>query len=168
MLVQVMKSVPVWVWPVFVALLVAGVALSRDRPVPRRLVRLVPAVMAGLSFAGMASLFGLGVGPVAAWIGGAMVAAGLAELMIHGPGGVTYDAAADRFGVPGSFVPLALMMGIFWTRFAIGVATGLDPSLAANQYFVWAAGASLGLWSGLFIARARRILRHGRGSAEGA
>ena len=45
------------------------------------------------------------------------------------PAGTRYDAAERRIHQPGSFVPLALMMGIFFTKYGVGVSLAMHPAL---------------------------------------
>ena len=59
--------------------------------------------------------------------------------------------------VPGSWVPLALLMGIFAVKFALGVAAGIRSPLLDDPAVVAAASASLGLLGGGFGARAMAV-----------
>src|SRR5438874_10193438 len=61
--------------------------------------------------------------------------------------------------VPGSIVPLLLMLAIFAVRFVVGAVGAVAPALAAQPPFIAIVAAALGLASGLFAARAWRILR---------
>jgi hypothetical protein len=73
--------------------------------------------------------------------------------------GVRYDAARARFTLPGSAVPLALMMGIFLTKYAVGVALSVAPALSRDAAFAAVVGGLYGAFSGVFGARALRLWR---------
>ena len=69
-----------------------------------------------------------------AWLGAAGVAAGLV-LQRSLPNGVLYNPLERCFTMPGNWVPLMLIMGIFLTTYGVGVATSLSPALARNANF---------------------------------
>ena len=58
---------------------------------------------------------------------------------------------------PGSAVPLALMMGIFFTKYAVGVLLAMHPELRHQMGFALGISALYGGFSGIFAARALRL-----------
>jgi hypothetical protein len=77
---------------------------------------------------------------------------------VNGPKDVRYSLEDQRFQLPGSWVPLALMLTIFCTRFVVGVSTGLNSPIVGTVGFVGCVSVVLGSSSGLFLSRAMRIL----------
>ena len=75
------------------------------------------------------------------------------------PAGTAYDPASRRFALPGSAWPLALMMGIFCTKLAAGVALAQHPALARSAAIGWTVSALYGALSGIFLGRAARLWR---------
>ena len=75
------------------------------------------------------------------------------------PQGTRFDRHSRSFHVPGSAAPLALMLGIFIAKYAVGVATAVNPLLAQSSAFALPCAALLGAFSGVFAARAVRLLR---------
>ena len=61
--------------------------------------------------------------------------------------------------MPGSAVPLALMMGIFFTKYAVGVTLGMHLAQANDVSFALAVSALYGAFSGVFAGRAARLWR---------
>jgi hypothetical protein len=61
--------------------------------------------------------------------------------------------------VPGSWWPLALMMTIFFTRYATAVALTMRPAVGEQAAVAVSAAWLCGLASGFFVARAARIWR---------
>jgi hypothetical protein len=161
---QIVLGAPLWVWPVLAVLLAAGIAQMRARSVPRAVVLGVPAVLTVLSLGGVLSSFGASAAALAAWLAGAVAALALNERLLGLPRGVR-RVGGDRYAVPGSVVPLLLMLAIFATRFAVGAAAAVAPALVGGAWFVAGVGAVLGLLGGLFLARAWRILRAGPAAA---
>jgi len=72
---------------------------------------------------------------------------------------VRFDATSRTLQMPGSWVPLALMMGIFFTKYFVGVVLAMQPALAGNVAFGIGFAALYGAFSGVFSARAVRLLR---------
>jgi len=51
------------------------------------------------------------------------------------------------------------MMGIFFTKYAVGVTLALQPALARDLPVALALSAVYGAFSGVFLARAARLWR---------
>ena len=69
-----------------------------------------------------------------------------------------WDEAAHAFQIPGSWVPLALMMTMFFARYAIAVSLAMLPALAHAPAFSILASLAYGLLSGMFLERSLGIL----------
>ena len=158
MLGQILTHTPIWVFALLAALIALGLAQMRAREVGLQRASALPLAMVALSLAGAASAFGVSVAPLAAWAAALAVTA-LAVLRLPQPKGVTYNASTQRFRLPGSAAPLALMMGIFFTKYAVGAALGMRPELAQQPAFAVTACAIYGLFSGVFLARGMRLWR---------
>ncbi|MCW7539660.1 hypothetical protein OOT46_17595 [Aquabacterium sp. A7-Y] len=158
MMMQILLQTPRWVFVLFLALLGLGVMQLAPRLASLRRVSLVPIAMTGLSLYGVISAFPDQPLSLLAWAACAGLAA-LAMLSRPLPAGTRYDAAVRHFQLPGSSVPLALMMGVFFTKYVAGVALAQAPELAAQAGFAFAFSACYGLFSGLFIGRAARLWR---------
>lgn len=172
-LADIVRRTPLWVGGLLVGLLYLGVSASRARDLSVARLVLMPLAMSGLALWGVISAFG-GFDPsgrlaelLALWIGcGATVLA----LGARGtpPAGTRYDAGTRRFHLPGSWVPLGLILAVFLMKYVIGVQLALEPSLAQDARFGFAVTTLYGGLSGLFAARMLRVLRSTRGPAAGA
>jgi hypothetical protein len=155
LLVQILAHTPRWVFGLFFVLLALGVQQLFPRTATLRKVSLLPLAMTALSLYGVLSVFSQPV-VLLAWAACAALAA-LAVMSRPLPAGVRYDPASRSFRLPGSAVPLALMMGVFFTKYAVGVALSQAPHLAGQPGFSTAVCAIYGLFSGLFTGRAARL-----------
>ncbi|MEO8297231.1 MAG: DUF6622 family protein [Burkholderiales bacterium] len=148
--------VPHWVFIVFAVLVAVGVTQSFPRQVALRRTVVLPIVLLGLSLAGVVTTFGSVVWALPAWVAG--VAAALIGLQGRiDVSAVQYAARKQRFSVPGSWAPLALMMGLFAVKFGAGMALALQPSLARSVPLALVASAAYGLFSGAFVARSMAL-----------
>jgi hypothetical protein len=157
----ILKNTPSWVWGLLATLLALGLSQISTRRVSALRMTLMPVAMTGLSLWGTASafsqspLFGY---VLLAWAGGAALMLGLIAPRAAAPG-ASYDAAARSFTVPGSWLPLVLILGIFLTKYGVGVELAMQPTLAHDGPYSLIVGALYGLFSGSFAGRAARMWR---------
>lgn len=158
MLLQIILHTPKWVFAVFVLLLWLGCRQLLAGRVSLAKVTVVPIAMTGFSLAGVVSAFGDSPGALLGW---AVAAAALALVVLQQPLAATtrYDRAARNFHVAGSAVPLVLMMGIFFTKYAVGVSLAMHPELRQQASFAVAIPMLYGAFSGIFAGRAVRLWR---------
>lgn len=172
-IVTVLKNTPSWVWGLLAALLALGISQVRTREVSLTRMSVMPLAMCAFSLWGTASAFGSS--PLLGWVllAWAVCAALMASLIgpRQAPAGTRYDAALRCFHVPGSLTPLALILGIFMTKYVVGVELAMQPGLAQDGQFTLVVGALYGLFSGTFAGRAARLwrlARDGRAAAPNA
>jgi len=144
-LIQIVTHTPYWVWGLLAALVGLGASQLCDRTASLRRTLLMPVGMAIFSVAGVVSAFG-GAGQTAAQA-------------------ISTAASSRSFHVPGSAMPLALIIGIFLTKYFVGAELALQPSLARDGAFALQISALYGVFNGLFAARALRLWRLAQHSA---
>jgi len=161
-LVHIVERTPGWVGILLLALLALGVSQMFRRRASLTRVCLMPAAMLGLSIYGMVSAFGpeqLG-GALTLWLLSALSSTGLALWWRATPPlGARFDAAARSFDLPGSAVPMALILGIFIIKYIVGVELAMQSALAHDRAFALAVATLYGALSGLFAARTLRLWR---------
>jgi Na+/glutamate symporter len=148
-----LQHIPTWVFALFAALVALGVSMSFPRTVSLRRSLMWPLALLGLSLVGVATAFGSQPLALPAW------AAGLATALLALQGrvdtsAVRFSTETRRFHVPGSWVPLLLMMALFSLKFGVGVALATQPEFRQSTGLAVAASAAYGLFSGLFLGRA--------------
>ena len=150
-------KIPVWVFFVFAALVFAGYRQTRTRQVPPAMVVGLALAMFGLSLYGVIAAFGAKAAPLCAWALGIATSVTLGR-NLFGPRGLVL-VSSSRVEVPGSGLPLTLMMSLFGAKFALGLATALGAPIVADPWFAAAASGAFGLLSGAFTARALVVQR---------
>jgi hypothetical protein len=166
MFIQIITHTPVWVWAVLGLLVWVGLRQTLPRSVSLRRILVIPLVMVGLSLAGTVTAFGASNHALLAW-GIAATIAVTVVMTRNLPPGTQYNAWTEAFHIPGSWTPLALMMAIFVTKYAVGVALAMHPELAREALFSQCVGALYGGCSGVFVARAARLWRLASSKANG-
>jgi len=159
MLIQIITHTPAWVFALLA--LLAWLGGRQTRAGSAHLYRVVgmPLAMVGLAVYGVVSAFGAssaGGLALACWAAAA-AATVVVVSRLSLDAAVRYDAAARRFFLPGSWVPLALMMAIFGTKYAVGVTLAFHPEWARQAGFATGISTAYGLFSGVFAGRALRL-----------
>jgi hypothetical protein len=151
---QILVNTPTWVFALFIALTGFGLSQTRTRTVGERMLAVAPLAMAGWSLYSVIAIFGSVAGAI--WAAGAAIALSIG-LVLKRPEGVRYVAQEKRFEIPGSWIPLALILGVFAVRYLFAVAMGIDPTLRQSSEFIFVASLAYGLLGGLFPSRAARF-----------
>lgn len=158
MLIEILKRTPLWVFVLFAALITLGYSQSKDRWVSRYRVSILPVAMIVLSFYGVFSAFGaIPIGFVS-WILGVAIAVGVGVKLAM-PQDVSFSAETQSYFIPGSWIPLAFMMAIFFTKYVVGVILARQLPVASETAFAGSVSLCYGLFSGVFLARALVIWR---------
>lgn len=150
------SHIPVWVFAILLGLIALGLVQTRTRLVkPRVLVGVATGLLAYSAW-GVTSAFGLQPAPLLAWGVGLVLALGLLMRWVAPQGLVRQGRAVQ---VPGSWLPMALLLSIFLAKFVLGMANGLGASFVQATWFVLLASLVFGLLSGSFAARAWAVHR---------
>jgi hypothetical protein len=155
---EILSHTPVWVWGILLALVAFGIRQTSER----RIGALTLAIMT----TALISWSGLSLFASYDWRGGVIavylaVAATVAELMRRStiPSGARYELETGQLTIPGSILPLFLMVGIFLCRFGIAVFLATHPQAKSSIMFTVPSSALCGLIAGLFAGRNLRLMR---------
>ncbi len=160
-----LAKIPLWVFFVLALLLYLGFRPSRTRQVAPVTMVMVAAAMFGISLFGVTTAFGARPYALIAWTTGLVAALALGP-RVFGPRGMALVPESSSVEVAGSWLPLALMMGIFVAKFAQGFTTGLGSPIVSQPWFVATESLFLGLLSGGFVVRAIALGRFARTAAR--
>lgn len=158
MLTQILAGTPPWVFALFALLLWLGGRQMVAHHLALRHATILPFAMTALSIYGVMSVFSHRPVALLGWAVAALMT-GLFVLQRELPHSARYDAARRRIHVAGTAVPLVLMMGIFFTKYAVSVEIAMHPSLSNDRVFALCVGALYGAFSGIFAARGLRLWR---------
>jgi hypothetical protein len=165
MFTDILQQTPHWVWGILAALIVIGFKQTLPRRRSVRSSTSLPLLMAILSLYGVASAFSRQPLALIAWVGGAAIALWLAQsLRVWGE--IRWLPQERSVLMPGSWLPLALLLGLFMIKFAVAVALSTTPSLAVDAGSAGMAGLLYGGFSGLFLARTLAVWRVVRSSSS--
>jgi hypothetical protein len=157
MIIRILEHTPVWVWIVLAGVVALGYLQTRDREVSRSRALILPWAFVLLSLSAVSfgagglplPLLVWGLGFTGAWSFGRRFVA---------VRGASWAAATERFHVPGSWLPMLLMVALFLSRYVFGVVATLSPALRADAGFIALTSLAYGTFAGLFWARGRSLL----------
>jgi hypothetical protein len=153
MFIGIVTGTPIWVWFALAALVGAGLWQSRARSMSLTRVSILPLVLLGLSLASVSRTFGTVPVAFAGWALGLGASLGLGRAVVA-PRGARWSAATATLQVPGSWLPLALILALFAVKYIAGVSLAIHPILANDAAFAGTCSLAYGVFSGLFMARA--------------
>ena len=151
--IQILKNTPIWVWAILAALIYLGSKQLKARVVKRYSVLIAPVVFL---FVG---LMAAGRGPVglATWAVSLTSLAVVTFFVWQPTGGARYEPSGDRLHMPGSVVPMLLMLAIFLLNYVINVVLAINPSYRGELVWQVVPALILGALSGVFIGRAATL-----------
>ena len=158
MIAQILINTPLWVWGLLAALLALGFSQARSRTAGLGRITLLPLGLGAFSLYGTVSAFGASPPVIGSWLAATTLLL-LIVTQMPLPAGARYESATRQFHLPGSWVPMALILCIFLTKYVVGVSLVMHPELKANANFILAIGTLYGLYSGIFAGRAVRLIR---------
>lgn len=156
MFIAILQHTPSWVYGLFFLLVALGVSQSFPRMLTLRRSAILPLALVGLSLMGVVGSFSSQPLALLAWalgLSGAVAA-------LHGrvdTSAVHFSPLTQRFQLPGSWVPLALMLGLFAAKFGVGATLANRPELQQSAPFAMLASATYGVFSGAFLGRAMAL-----------
>jgi len=156
-LLAILGHIPLWVWAILALLLALGFKQSRDQFLPRARLALLPMIWLAYGAWGVHSAFGASTLTMTAWAFGLLFSLKLFR-EIGAPAGSRFDSERQQFFVPGSWLPMAVMLTLFCAKFALGMSLALQPALAANSAVAMGFSALFGALAGCLLGRARNIL----------
>jgi predicted dienelactone hydrolase len=151
-LTDILIYTPRWVFGLLAALVIFGLLQTRTRQVRMPVALILPIAMLLLSLTGVLRYVGWRWSALSCWLVGLASVAGLSVALMDKSMG-SFDLSSRKLQIQGSWWPLIVILGIFFTRYALGVATAMQLNIIHQAYFQETISIVLGGWSGFFLAR---------------
>ncbi len=164
-MMQILAHTPAWVFGLLLGLMVLGLQQTRNRQVKLWLAYLLPLGMVILSLVGVTSNFGAQLLTISLWMAG-LCSVALVGYQLLPVKNLRYLADANRFYIPGSWVPLVVILAIFFTKYVVAVLYALGNPITTHAAFMPVLCIVYGGFSGYFVARALCLVQASRSSGE--
>ena len=152
MILEIIRHTPVWVWAVLAKLVVVGLWQTRARQMGVLRVTVLPLVMIALSLGGVLSVFAHLPAAIGGWAAGVGAALAFGRNLVT-VRGAHWSPRTAALHVPGSWLPLTLVLVLFAIKYVAAASLALHPLLATDAAFAGACCLGVGCLSGLFLAR---------------
>lgn len=160
---DIVQHIPLWVWAIFAFILVMGTRQLRETRMQRTRLLVLPGIWLVFGAWGVTKSFGTEAAPLAAWAIGLVASLALVR-RLKWPGQSRFEAATQAYVVPGSVLPLVIMLGIFCAKFTLGVSLAMHPMLAQGLLFATGFSLLFGVLSGTLLGRSITILSRAKSS----
>lgn len=157
-MLEILQKTPLWVYLLFIVLLIFGIKQTKDRTAPRTALLLLPAGMMAYCLFDMIYTIGFYGHRLTLWSTGTVIA-WLFSIAFLAPKGLKYNLTTRKFFVPGSWVPLIIMMGIFSVKYVQGAITALSPEITKTYLFASIFSFLNGVFFGIFAVRIYTYLK---------
>ena len=158
MITTIIMNTPSWVFGILVMLVVFGLMQTHTRQVPIRVALFIPVVMLILSINGVIGSIGWQLPALSLWLLGITIVTFI-YVKFFSQNLAIYDVTTKKLKIRGSWSPLFIILGIFLTRYTLGVATAMNFDIVHDIYFPLILSLILGSASGFFLARGIVYLR---------
>jgi len=152
MIISILQHTPFQVWIILAILISFGISLSLPRRRTLRSAVVISVVMIAMSCYGVVAGFSHQAPALAAWATG-VVASLMHAHITNAWSGIRWTEKHRRLIIPGSWVPMILMMGLFAAKYIANVMLAMDQELKFDLGFMTLVGFSYGVFSGAFLAR---------------
>lgn len=149
---QIVSNTPLWVFILFFFLLFLGLSQRKDRKISFKRAIVLPFIMLFLSFLGVTSSFGLDFSSFLFWFLGLSFGVVLNSLLKL-PRNCIYIKNENLFLIKGSFIPLFLIMAIFFVKYYVAVVTAKQLGFIDTYGFILIVSLLYGFFSGIFFGR---------------
>jgi len=151
-LLALISHTPVWVFAILFVLLVVGSIQTKARKVSANTIFILPIAMVFFSVFNVYSAFGFTFFIISAWFFGLILSIFIG-IKLGEPKDVNFSIEDNTVVIPGSWIPLFIMMVIFFTKYFVNVAAALEFSIIFEANFILFISAIYGVCSGVFISR---------------
>jgi hypothetical protein len=166
MLIEIVTRTPLWVWGLFAALLALGLYQRRTRQVRPGQLLILPVVLLVLGVSSLAAAFTAQPVLAAVWLA-ALGTAVMLGLRLPPAPGTHWDAPSGRLQLPGSWLPMVLILIIFTLRYTAAVSLAMHPAWRQDLAVQVPLSLAFGALSGLFLGRALGLRRLATMGAHG-
>ncbi|HVE10382.1 MAG TPA: DUF6622 family protein [Paraburkholderia sp.] len=150
--VEIIQGTPIWVWVLLVYLLSRGFKALHSGTAPLSRLAIIPVVFAGWGILHLLTYPLAGWSAALAWIVAALAGV-LGGVFIASRSRFIVDPAANTVMLPGSVVPLVLILITFATKFWLGFELATVTNLSMLGLYTVIDAAVSGIVAGVFGGR---------------
>ncbi len=152
MFINLLTHTPLYVYWIFFSLLIVGITQVKTRQIGFKRAIVIPVILILLSIYAIFHDFGINFFGLLFWFCG-IVFVLLINIIIKNQKEIKYSKTSKVFTVEGSFIPLLMMMLLFFTKYTVGVVTAQNLELLHTSVFIGTISFFYGIFLGTYILR---------------
>jgi len=152
MLLELLLNTPLYVYWIFFSLLFVGLSQTKTRHVGLKRAVIIPFILIIASVYAIIHDFGISLFSTTIWIAGIVFVAALNKV-VQNQREVIYIKEKKLFTIGGSFLPLFMMMLLFFTKYTVGVINANEMPLLHTSLFIAVVSLLYGVFSGMYLIR---------------
>jgi len=158
MLLQILLNTPLYVYWIFFSLLFVGISQLKTREVGIKRALIIPIVLVILSVLGLLSDFGVNFISTPFWLIGIILATFLSRF-IKKKKEIIFHPELKTFTIAGSYVPLTMMMLLFFVKYIVGAVTAMELEILHSSIFITCFSLLYGLFFGTYLLRFKSLIK---------
>lgn len=158
-MMELLRQTPIWVYPLFLFLLFMGWQQTRDRKVIFFVPFIFPVIMAIYSMVTSLPLFNWSDSGTMLLLLFSLSAVVFLLSNRQKINGAVYLARDRQFFIPGSYLPLTIILIVFSVKYVTEACMTLSPEIANTLYFRATLAIINGTLLGFFISRIAQYVR---------
>jgi hypothetical protein len=143
-MLSILQGTPFWVYLIFILLIKRGISASKENTISIKRVFIAPVVLFILSLHKINSPYLFSI----FFICGLVIGYLIYQKMI-----ISFNKDTKKITMPGSIIPLILMVGVFAKSYYIGYLTATSPTMLHTPHIMILIDIVSGIFSGVFIGR---------------
>jgi hypothetical protein len=149
---EILLGTPTWVWVLLAVLVSRGMMAMKGGTAPLSKLGVVPAVFAGWGLLHLLADPATGWTTASMWLAGGALGVGIGAAIAK-RSGLSVDRGERTVTLPGSMVPLVLILLTFAMKFWIGFELATTAHIGVDSTFVVLNGLVTGAVAGIFAGR---------------
>lgn len=152
MLIDLLSNTPLYVYWIFFSFIFVGYSQSKRRQVGLKRAVGIPFVLILVSIYAIVHDFGLNFYSLSVWVSGIVLVLAL-DKIVKSQKDVEYSHLNKVFIIGGSYLPLFMLMLLFFTKYSVGVLRTIDSPFIHTSLFIITASFLYGIFSGMYLIR---------------
>ncbi|MDR5857273.1 hypothetical protein P9239_00440 [Caballeronia sp. LZ062] len=148
----ILAGTPAWVWVLLAVLVSRGLKAMKGGTAPLSKLAVVPAIFAAWGLLHIFTGPEAGWEPAATWLVGGLFGVGIGAMLAK-KSAMTVDRVRRTVSVPGSVVPMLLILATFASKFFIGFELATTASVGVDFVLVALSALISGVIAGIFAGR---------------
>jgi len=152
MFIELLSHTPLYVYWIFFSLLFVGFSQTKTRQTGLKRSLGIPFILILLSIYAITHDFGFNLFSMTIWLGGIILVMVLNKV-VKNQKEIRYSPLTHIFTISGSYMPLLMMMILFFTKYTVGAVTAMDLPILHAPMFIGIVSLLYGIFSGMYLVR---------------